>query len=1013
MKIDVYSEKYASQQSSFNPGEIGVGAASSAKAIADLGNTLVGAVQKKREQDDEFNYSRVYADTMQEANSLKRQYEETADPDNFEQDIETQRQHIQNLISQKSQGFKTPMAQANFNKVMTAQLEPNYMGNILDYGYKIQEQKYKDTLSSTTDAMKASLLNGDTMMTLPEAMNVTRTQYTALATRYNIPKHIIEEEVAKQNTSFVKSYAYGMVTKDPYTVRDIMTGNGIEKFQAYKKSIGEDFTMDDFLGNDKLRKEYADSEFGAKFTDVSNHLDYETRVDLWQLANAEIDRKEKEEAKLNALRNSRSEYDLDIQKDAGVQQAKLDGTLPKNILGTSKITAADDPRLGNIGAQIVMGKAKPGPLAKGNSFTKQGQDFANAIDGKLRQKGYTTYLTSNLRPGDKGSAHSTASATDIQVFKNKKWSEQGLMDAYKTAITYYGNNMRKGKSLFEVDPDRIDYIKATLEKEGVDTSYVNWEQSKKYGAVAKEKGTQHVHFGITPTADYSKVNAGVAAGFTFKTQQGKQRYLQQMAAGKTPQECYDAGRKDELAILQAQDNYRITNMLVTAKNPDGSAIDPAYYGKIINEQRQALKNNKSLSNEDRLRKLTALNEAEKEVPKLQQAYREDTVDFLLKTNQATNSQEAAIIQAKRYGISPENIVTMTNDEAKVKADQLYSKFSGQEAVEYVKSNAVNPATLRQIGKNLPDDSKSNMILYSAMSSGALTSQFVGAIQNWDTVQKAIKQDPKTFPTNWKNNVIGEFQKDPMMKNYFSDLSKTRPEEQVKMLDALTSVYAYRMAMSNEGRNSKEIIKDIAHNIIGNNYSSATVSNPRHGNTQLNISNSLLSDRNNMHKIQRTATMASKLGIRGDQVYIGYDVVNYGIQGKVGAALTAEQERNKKHYLEGIQKTTKLSSSPDGLNGVFTWQDSKGRYAGSTIKSKANKAPLQVPYRGMISAYEEAYALKEQWAKHSGSSKYYSLPRSNSGYKAPYGASEADAMDAALEVVLTKKYPWLNKGSYGK
>jgi len=1010
MKIDVYSEQYKSAQSSYNPGELGTG---SVKSMADLANTVVGAVQKKREQDDEFNYARVYADTMQEADKMKRQYQETADPDNFEQDMETQRQGIQELVSKKSQVFKTPNAQSNFNKIMTAQLEPSYMGSVLDYSYKIQEQKYKDSLADTSDQMKASLLSGSTMMTLPEAMAVTGEQYKSLAKRYNIPKTLVDSEIAKQNTSFVESYAYGMVLKDPYVVRDLMVGNGIEKFQAYKKSIGEDFSMEDFWANDKIRKEYSESEFGAKFTNIANHLDYESRVDLWKLANSEIDRKEKEEQKALALRNSRSEYDLDIQKDAGIQQAKLDGTLPQQLLGVSKVTSADDPRLGSIGAPIVMGKAKPGPLAKGNSFTKQGQDFANAIDGKLRQKGYTTYLTSNLRPGDKGSAHATASATDIQVFKNKQWSEQGLIEAYKTAVTTYGNNMRKGKSLFEVDPERLPYIKAALEKDGVDTSYVNWDQSRKYGAIAKDKGTQHVHFGIVPTADYSKSNTGSATQFTFKTQQGKQRYLQQMAAGKDPQECYDAARKDELEILQAQDNYRITNRLVTAKNPDGTAVDPAYYGRIINTERQALKNDKSLSNEERLRRLKALDNAEQQVPKLQQSYREDTVDFLLKTNQASNSQEAAIIQAKRYGISPENIVTMTNDEAKVKADQLYSKFSGQQAVEYVKSNAVNPATLRQISKNLPDDSKSNMILYSAMSSGALTSQFVGAIQNWDTVHKAIMQDPKTFPTNWKNSVIGEFRKDPMMKNYFTDLAKTRPEEQVKMLDALTSVYAYRMAMGNEGRNSKEIIKDISQNIIGNNYSSATIAHPRLGNTQLNIANNLLGDRGNMHKIQRAASMASKLGISSNHIYIGYDAINYGAQGKVGTALNAVQEQNKKHYVEGIQKTAKLSSSPDGLNGIFTWQDSKGRYAGATIKNKDNQAALQIPYRNMISAYNEAYALKEQWVKGSGSNKYYSLPRSNSGYRAPYGASEADAMDAALEVVLTKKYPWLNKGSYGK
>lgn len=1011
MKLDIYTEQYQSKQAQFEAGKLGEG---SLKSVADLGNTALAVVQKKREQDDEFTYASVYAQTMEDAAKMRQAFKETANPDNFEMDIENQKQGIQGLISDKMQNFKTPAAQNAFRKQMLMQLEPAYMDDTLKYSYAIQEQRYKKLLTEGDDQLKAGLLSGNTLMTLPNIIEMQQKQSELLGKRYHVDRSVIEDSQSARTTDMVDAYAYGMVTKDPYIVRDLMTGSGLDKFKAYKESIGEGFTAEEFLVNDDLRKEYAKSEFGAQFTDYTSHLDFEKRKDLWQLANSEITRIEKEKIKANALKNSISEYDLDNQLNAGIAQAELSGTLPSNLYGVKKITSKEDPRLGGInsGTKIKMGEAMKGPLAKGNSFTQQSIDLSNALQGVLGTKGYTVARTSSLRPGDKGSAHQTGSAIDIQVFRKDKWSEQGLIEAYKTALKLYPDKLRKGKSIFEVDPDRLPYIKADLEKDGQDTSFIDWAQSKKYGAIAKTENSQHLHLGIDPKADYTTIGlTGQTTEFTFKTPQGYQRYLQQMAAGKDPQECYDAGRKDDLKLRMALDKYNAISSITTAKNSDGSAIDPAQYGKIVEARKQAIMADKSMSSEDRLRAIEALKVAQTEIPKLQQSYREDTVDFLLKTNQASNAQEAAVIQAKRYGISPENILTMTKAEAQVKADQLYSKFSGQQAVDYVKG--VNPASLRQLSKLLPNDSKSNMIMYSAMASPSLTGQFVGAIQNWDTVQKAINQDHKTFPTDWKAAAIGEFNKNPLMKNYFADLAKTNPSEQLKMQDALASVYAYNMAMGNSGRNSKEIIKDIAQNIIGNNYTSVTVANPRHGNTQLNIANSLLGDKGSMHKIQRVASIASKLGINSDSIYTGYDILNDGVDTEKGKELIKAQEQNKKHYLESIQKTTKLSSTPDGLNGVFTWQDSKGRRAGAAIVNKDTKAPFQIPYKDKINIYNEAYALKEKWAKGSGANRYYEVPRSNSNYKSMYPSSQATAMDAAVEIILTKKYSWLNKGSYGK
>lgn len=1006
MKLNVYQEQYRSEQAYHNPKDIGFGY--DINSFKNLGNSLVSAAQNKLAQDDEFNSARIEADTVFAADKMYRDYLATADPDNFEQDMAAQQANIQSLIQQQSQKFKLPKYQNAFKEKMTRGLEEQYMGQTLKYSYGLQEERYKELGQSAIDSYKAQLLAGNTFLTIPDVMNSMRDYYTTLAKRYHIPQNMLDAEIKSQNTSIVKSYAYGMVDKNPYAVRDMLVGNSFDKYRAYKESIGEGFTMDEFWQNQDLRKEYAESEFGAKYVDVIQYLDYDTRMNLWKLAEGEISKQEKEALKQKLLKNSMSDWELDQQRDSAIAYAKEKGSLPSNVLGTSEITYLDDPELGSVNQPIAMGEIKKGTIAKGNKITKEAETFAKGLSGRVSQAGYKTYITSNLRPGDHDSRHKDGSAVDIQAFVIDKktgkqvLSEQGLIAEYKAAIALYKNQMRKGGTLFEVNPARLDYIKRQLEIEGVDTSYINWSQSKQYGATAYKEGREHIHFGINPKANYAVTNAGSGTTYKFKTQQGRLRYLQQRADNKSPQEAYDAARQDEFQMLAAVQERALIQNIVGIQNGDGTLLDPAYYGRVLEDERQSVLKNKNLSNTDRLIRLQAIDNAKAEIPKLQQMFREDTSSFMMATNQASTPEQAAVLQAKRYGIAPEDILTMSNEEAKTKADQLYSKLPPDQAVAYLKSNAVNPATLRQIAKFMPDDSKSDMLMYSAMASPAMTSNIIEACKNWDDVQKAIKQDKKMFPSMWEEKTIGAFKNNPTIKGYFADISKTNPQEATKMLSAMKSIYAYKMYMG--ATDSKAVIDDIAKNLIANNYSTVTISTPRFGKTSINVATTFSG--NDLYKIQRVSNLVSKIGPSKEAIFVPNNLPAVS-QGLAGKTATEQAKLTQNHWLDNITKTAKLSGTPDGLNAIFTWEDSRGILAGANILSKNNRQALKISYKDMKAIYDEAYKLKETWKVRGSNS--YRVPIGK--YYSVYGTTESRAMDAALEHILTNKYNWLNKTDY--
>lgn len=1021
MKLNVYQEQYRSKQASHTPGTIGFGY--DINKIRDTGNALVNFAEKKIEQDDMINSARIEADTMLAADKLLRDYKNTANPDSFGTDIETQKNQIQDLIRSNSKRLKTAKYQNQFMERMTGTLEPRYMKDVLGYGYALQEEHYKNLVKTSSDPYKAMLTEGSTLVNVQDVLERQREKRDEIALQYNIPADIQNTFAKAEDTETVVSFAVGMIEKDPDLVINMLAGDDFDKFKASKEAMGQGFSMEEFWNNPELQEEYNSSEYAAKWTQLYQYVDYPIRLSLLKEAYNEKARQQKEAAKLKMAENAMSDWEIDKKRDATIDYINTSGKLPTEMMVPSSVDYTSDPDLGTVGNSIRMGNVIKGKLDPGNSFTKAGLDFAGGIAGKLEVKGYKAKITSVKRPKDVNSKHKNGEAADIAFLDKNGLSIQGTIDGYVTATSLYGNNIPKKGVLLEIRNsdlpkamqkqltrpdgstiDVLDYIKKNMQAQGVDTSWINWEQSKQY----REKATGgHVHFTINPSADYTKTNSGKGKKLDFKTPIGAMRYKQKRADGKTVQEAYDAAREDELKIFAALGAQQIISDIVGTKNADGTNLDPAYYGRLLEQHKQKVLASK-LSDTDRIIQLEAIEQAEKKIPELQKMFRDDTSEFMRATRQGRTPEEAAKLQIKRYGISPDNVMMMSNEEAQVKADWLHTKADMTSAVNYVKANSTNRAALKQIAKYMPDDSKSNLIMYAPMASPALTSELIACGNDWDAVSKAMQTNKDKFPTNWDNKVRNDFMKHPLVKSYFEDVNKISPEETSKMLDMMTTMYGYKLYKG--ATNSKNTVDYIVNNIIGNNFSSVTVEAPRFGKTTVNVSKAFSGG--DLYKIARVSNVINAIGLDDKAVFIPRSIPS-SAQGLAAKTAVEQRQIDERHWVDGIVKNSRVSGTPDGANIMFTWEDPTGVNAGSAVLSSGNQQPITIPIKDLIAVYNEAYKLKESWKPKTGpyaGMNVYQIP-GYGRYSTPGQASESAAMSAAIDHILTNKYKWLKRTNY--
>ena len=71
MKLDIYSEKYNTQEVKHAPEKLGSG---SLEAFADVSKAAINAAAKFMEQSDELNSGKIYADTVLAADKLIKEY---------------------------------------------------------------------------------------------------------------------------------------------------------------------------------------------------------------------------------------------------------------------------------------------------------------------------------------------------------------------------------------------------------------------------------------------------------------------------------------------------------------------------------------------------------------------------------------------------------------------------------------------------------------------------------------------------------------------------------------------------------------------------------------------------------------------------------------------------------------------------------------------------------------------------------------------------------------------------
>lgn len=1015
MKIDVYQEQYRSKQAYHEPGKIGFGF--NASVIKDAGDALIGAAMNKVENDDELNSARIEADTMFEADKMLRDFKANADPENFEQDMTNQRNAIQTLIKDQSKNFKLAKNQQAFTEKMTRGLEENYIGQALSFSYKLQDAHAQNLVKSSIDSFKAQLLAGNSLVTPQSVIQNIKDYATVIGQRFKVDQDTLDKFVQKQISETITSYAYGVVDADPLAIKNMLLGDNFDKFKAAQEEAGNSFTMEEFWANPELQKEYRESEFGANWVDMGEYLDYPTRMTLWQVAMNTIDKQEKEALKQQLAANSYADWEVDQALEAAIAQCNNDGTIPSQYATPSTITALDDPALGSKNEVIKMGEAKKGPLEKGNSYTKEGLTFANGIDGGLRGQGYTTYITSNLRPDDKDSQHATASAVDIQVFSKGNWSLDGSIKAYAEAVKKYGNHMRKGGTLFEIDPNKLSYVKTQLEQMGIDTSYVNWSQSAKYGEIAYKENHPHIHFGIDPKADYTKTDSGSDVSFHFQTQVGKMRYMQQRAAGKDPKTAYGAALKDETKLLAAKRSYTLVQGVITQKNSDGTVLDPAQYGNAIIALKNSINGNTKMSDSQRIIELAAIEAAEKELTKAQKLYNEDPAQFTATYYRTTDPNQIVAIQQGVYNIAPTEARAMTEAQAKTEATKL-SRMTGEQFVNAASNYTVND--ILAISKYMDDPDKSGLFAYVGMASPKGKADIQKCITNWDTVKQFIEQEKnsgrsKVFGKqgNWKAYVQGELNKNPMMEKYLNDITKTNPQAKTQLIGAMTTLYAYRASEVGSGGDPKAIIQDMVNDFIGESYNTLSVRNPYWGGTDVNISRQAFNSVD-AGRVKTVLEQVTALGVNPNKIgAFDAQALRSGSE-KLDAASKITLDAKNKADHEANVRTAVLTGSYDGMTVSMAYGSNKKQVYSGEIMRSTDGRQIKMNIQDLVAIDKQAEAMIEKW--HRGGKDYY-IPGSGkytpqqSGSGKYLSTSRDNAKKAAIEHLLTKKYPWLGTSDY--
>lgn len=1022
MRIQVYEEQYKTKTPYVEPGK--VANEQWANAIKGIGKTITGAIDAKLEKDDAIDSARLEADTRLAAERMQKEFQETANPDDFEGDITRQKELIQNLIKDQSKKLRLSKNQNEFYSKMTRSVEPAYMGETLNYAYNLQEQTFKDKVSQNMDSIDAMMMTGSALMTLDDAIGIKLDTINSLHGQYkgisNSKMEIYRDsEVGKT----VTAWATYMTQKDPQLVIDTLMGVGLSQFMAAKEAAGTPITVDQFLQDDNLREEYRTSEFGAKYTDRLKYLPYPTRVALVDRAILQRDKDAKDKIAAAFADNANSadeneralQMELDHISEFGIPSANYG--MPHIIDGTV------DPALSINGGKIDMGKATHGDIQKGNSVSTVGQTFADGLDGTLVHKGIRARIESDTRPTDKGSKHKDSSATDLNFLKNGTVTMQSTIEGYKTAIQLYGKHIPKKGVLIEFrnshlskadkdllgQTDVLDYMKAAMEKQGIDTSWIDWENSKKFRMAEKWSGN-HVHFTRDKNADYTKMaSAGEAANYTVKSDLAFNVYQQKRAEGKTPQKAFEAARKVDMQLLAAWHAETMIRDIVVKQNKDGTVADPSEYESAIDTKRAEIYtkiNKKQITTDEGYLELEALKEAKERLPKYIELYQKDPVKFVKQAyKNVTNNQQAAAVLAKGYGMDANTLRTMTNDEATTLADQLQNKLPEMEAIKKIKS-IKSEADLRQIAQHLTG-TKGNILLWSGQASEKMQFEMAAAMntEKWKEVELGMK-DKSAFPTSWKNTVRSKLNKNSSFKKFVSDYEMTQPGNSERLYDAMLNMYAYEKVLGGMGDASDtDIINYLVGEIIDANTSSISVRSPRDGATDLRVSKNIPNLQGHEKDLKKVINIALEMGIDDKQTYViqgpagstGYVKIDKAINDKVGADITRQRG--------AVRKNTTATSLSNGTGVKFMWKDPTSMQNATPIMRVNNTQPATISYEKALSLDKQVNSEIEKYRMSDGT---YALTQKVNNQPVTMYVSRDNMYKRFMQYHLSQEYPWLHK-----
>jgi len=1027
MKIEVYQEQYKTKTPYHEPGKIAN--EQWANVVKKGGDLLVGAIDAKLESDDAVDMARIEADTVLAADKMYREYQETADPENFEQDITTQKQNIQNLIKNQSKQFRLAKNQRQFSEKMTRGLEEQYMGKTLNYSYALQEQTYKTRFMEGYDNLDALLLSGDTMLDLQTVVNTKTEAARAMAKKYHIPADKLETFVQQQISKTVSSYGYAMIQKDPQLVMDVLVGKGLEQFRLAKEAVGENFTVEDFLNNKELQDEYRQSEFGATFVNYLQYLDYPTRKDLYERAQYQLDKNTKEAEQLKLQQNAMASDDLDIWYKTEEDHIAQYGTFTEKFGGAHTIDGSIDPRLSSSGQPISMGRITYGDFKQGNSYTATAENFAKGISGSTSSLGYIPKLQSNVRPDDKNSHHKDGGAVDLGFYKNGKFSVEGCVSGYMAAVQKYGKHIPKKGILFEIknewltpedraklkkpdgtEMDVVDYIKARLISQGADLDYVSFEESKKW----REKATgAHVHFTIDKNADYTKTaSSGEDYSFNLRSDYGLEVYKNKMAAGKSPKECYAAAHKKETELFAKMEGERILRDISMTKDAEGNTTyrNPMDYQAAIDAKREQIRNSK-VPIDQKYQLLEGLDAAQDKVDKALELYETDPVKAMKYLFKGVKNDEEAVkvLSAPAFGLDTRNMPAYSDDTAKNIADQIQNKLGPSDAVALVRTRLNTPAKLKQVAKHIKGD-KGNMLLYSYLASPYMADNITAAVQNLETTQTMIKQDKSKFGQGWETNIQSAMRKDPVVKAFLSNMDKTQPGESAKLLAAMTSVYAYEAtqgALKTAKRD--DIIKHVIAGFIGDNYTFASVGTPRET-ANLLVSKKIPNADAQVPAIKSVMSVAAARGIKPTEIWAREAQIT-DTHKRIQEEYTKGNAADRERQVNAVMRQTTLTATPDGLAAQFTWAPKDGLMHDAPILRKSQNAPAEITYEDAAKIYKEATNIVNKYMKNKNGSTYGHPTKSQyiseADMTVPELISKTQAYNLAIHYVLCKKYNWID------